>query len=197
MRKLPERIYLNELDKVVSAPIVDFDLARNLIEAGADVNASTAPDNNIMYHLIEGGMYDVTYRYGGCGYFKGEFHIRDKCERLDCEDCDDPDKRISNYAKNIVGLVKMLLDYGFDVTAYDNRTGAALLTMLPYTCLGKYTIDIARCLLESGAGNYIYEDETVLDRLYDIAGGRYHEGEYGDYDRIMYICKMIEEYESS
>ena len=57
MRKTTDLKYQNELDKVVSAALVCFDRNRNLIEVGADVNVSTAPD--ISFVLIK------KYRFWG------------------------------------------------------------------------------------------------------------------------------------
>lgn len=148
----------DELITLLTCSAPDFQKAEELLARGANLNA--LPKNlyhdNILATILEEYWYSV---FGGMDEFV-QLDIHEENPR--------------NYARadelvgqNMVKIVQLFLEKGFDVSKKEGRYGAACLAALVTSTFDQYILEAAHFLLDAGAVNTIYDDdgETVINRI--------------------------------
>lgn len=138
----------------------DFAAAEQLIQQGADVNATSADDEeeeNVLSAILEG--YWIS-RDGG----DTPDACRD-CEDDDCNKCEHNLDLNPNLGASMCAIIRFFLSHGFDVTRRDGRAGAECLEALTLSTFDRYIIEATKILLDAGAKNRSLS-----------AGGSYDDG---------------------
>lgn len=131
----------NKLIELFLSGTPDFELAEELLQRGADVNAIGSDDsNNILSEILS----DYTYTY------------QDHSPPTD--QADSP----SDYSQSICApgpgpslcdLIRFFLNHGFDVTKHDGCFGAQCLWALVLSTFDRDMIEATKLLLDAGARN--------------------------------------------
>ena len=187
----------NELIELLRTAAPDFEKAKELIEAGADINKSNSDgDENVLSEII-GGYWFTKFDY--------DDEACKNCEddEKSCRDCTKCKTLNQDPGKSMCDVIRFFLDNGFDVNKNEGRFGAQCLFALVLSTFDRYMIDAIKILLDAGAKNRTvsydpnddstpwdfisteacyhgcFDDEHALSNLFDAAYEIYQAVEEG------------------
>lgn len=163
----------NEIVELFQKGTPDFIRAEEIIQKGADLNASGKdPQENMLSEILSG--------YWDSAFLDTPDDACENCETEHCDQCEYHPNLNPNVGESMCAIIQFFLDHGFDVQKNDGCYGAQCLNALTLSSFDKYMIQAAKILLDAGACNRTISPastKTPCDRvateqiLQEMSGG--------------------------
>jgi len=147
----------DQIVKIFEKANPDFQAVKNLLELGADINASIDGDSgeNMLSEILQGYWW-VEYCQVYCN-----------CERKGCDGCEYQPILEKPVGITVVEIVRFFIAHGFDVMRKEGRFGAECLRALLFSAFDANILIAAKILLDSGASNAVKANvlSDILNRI--------------------------------